>query len=147
MDQGDSFISLGGGLGSTLIVTYEYGLFSNITIGPFLGIYKDKIKTTTSFQTTTSEVNTTVAYTTFGGLANYHFFTNSPFDVYAGAILGLSRSKVNASSNTVNVKSSSNDTQIGVHLGGRYFFTDHFAIGLELGYSFSPARIFFSYRF
>ena len=147
MDQGDSFISLGGGLGSTLIVTYEYGLFSNITIGPFLGIYKDKIKTTTSFQTTTSEVNTTVAYATFGGLANYHFFTNSPFDVYAGAILGLSRSKVNASSNTVNVKSSSNDTQIGVHLGGRYFFTDHFAIGLELGYSFSPVRIFFSYRF
>ncbi|MDA7712119.1 hypothetical protein N8873_08670 [Flavobacteriaceae bacterium] len=44
MDQGDSFINVGGGLDSALIVTYEYGLFSNITIGPFLSIYKDKIK-------------------------------------------------------------------------------------------------------
>jgi len=59
MDQGDSFINVGGGLDSALIVTYEYGLFSNITIGPFLGIYKDKIKTTTSFEPTTSDENTT----------------------------------------------------------------------------------------
>ena len=134
--KGESIISIGAGALSALTISYENAITDKITLGPLLGLYRDKY----SFADGDS---TKISYTTFGGVFNYHFYTLNKFDVYAGSLLGYRIGKIN-DSNIIQL--NDNDFLFGVHLGGRYYVSSNFAIGLEFGYTFFTGAVRLSYK-
>ncbi|MBL6668909.1 MAG: outer membrane beta-barrel protein [Flavobacteriaceae bacterium] len=134
--KGDSILSLGAGASSAITIAYEKAVSDNITVGPILGLYRDKYSYSDGESTKTT-------YTTIGGLFNYHFYTAKQFDLYAGVLGGYRSGKVEDGT----FKLTDNDVIFGIQAGGRYYFNSNFAVGLELGYTFFIGAIRLSYRF
>lgn len=106
----------------------DYGLVDNVTLGAEL-----------SFQTYNRNVGFGDANSTIVGFqanGNYHFNEllemRSEWDFYAGANLNF----FNWSTKINGVKNDFYDStapELGLQVGGRYFFNDKFAVNLQIG--------------
>lgn len=100
--------------GIPLSLGVDYGVYENITVGADLGYRSAPL-----FSVVGISAN-----------GNYHFgnMLNIPtnFDVYAGLNVGYNKVLVSSVSDF-------SALGLGLQLGGRYFFDDKWAVGLELG--------------
>lgn len=127
----------------------DYGIGNDISVGGAVNYLSD---TTTVYQVKRT-------YTAIGVFArgNYHFnrILKLPkeLDLYAGLSLGYVSWSYRASvSNEIGVNySDSNSTPLGFsgQFGGRYFFTNNWALNLEFGggNTFNGGKIGVTYRF
>jgi len=163
LEQGNSLINLGAGMGSyytsgsgykttlpPLEASYEYMINDNVSVGGFFGMtsseYKQEIPDI--YNNTTISYKITFGYMAFGGVGNYHFVNNDEFDVYGGIKLGYTNAKIEMDSNdsdfdqilkTLDYKGSG--VLFGAQAGARYFFSDNMAVNVELGYGFALAKL------
>ncbi|OXA79251.1 hypothetical protein B0A58_03835 [Flavobacterium branchiophilum NBRC 15030 = ATCC 35035] len=106
--------------GTPVYAGLDYGLMENITIG---GEVSYRSKTDNGFK-----------YSALGIVANGNYHFNellqipSQWDLYGGANLGY----YNWTSNITNSNYNSG-LELGLQVGGRYFFNDKFGVNLELG--------------
>ncbi|NRS88969.1 outer membrane protein W [Flavobacterium sp. 7E] len=130
-------IQLNGGLGSSGwgglgYVGLDYGLLPNITIGAELS-YQSWGETRYGYDYSQNALG-------IQANGNYHFneLLNVPskWDVYAGASLNYYNwfSKNDDNNNSIVIYDNTPDNiGLGLHVGGRYFFTDNFGVNLQLG--------------
>lgn len=107
----------------------DFGVHESITIGPRLS-YRNYAYTRSS-----NDYRQSLTVLSFNG--NYHFNQllnlQSPWDFYAGLTLGYYLwSDVKTSSGVYYVGKSST-LGLDAQIGGRYFFTNDFAVNLEFG--------------
>lgn len=129
--------------------SYETFISDELTVGGFAGISSSAWK----YAISSISVKTDYTYITFGGLVNYYFVNEDPFQVYAGGKLGY----VNAGTESSISGSGLSDDQLesilskakakasgfaySLNVGGRYWFTDSIAVNAELGYGISTLGI------
>lgn len=136
LEKKDLLLSVGGGSSSAVVGVLEYAITNKITLGPIAGIYRKNYDYGT--------YSTKYRYTSIGAVGNYHFYTKESFDVYGGVLLGYSTASIE-SNNLDPFKD--NNTLFGLHLGARYYLSNHFAFGLETGTSFSLFQARLTYKF
>jgi outer membrane protein W len=131
LERGSSQLNAGvgtSGWGVPIYVGLDYGLADNFTIGGELSYqsYNQKYAS--------SEANSSI----FGIQANgnYHFnellSMRSEWDFYAGASLNyFSWSTTYNGAKFDN--NNNNNLNLGIQVGGRYFFNDKFAVNLQVG--------------
>jgi hypothetical protein len=150
---GDKVLNFGLGIGSTLYtgagyntgipplsVSFEYGLKELgpgiLGIGGYFGI--------SSYQWESSIGGSTYGWkyssTIIGARGNYHYNFIDKLDTYAGLMLGFN---VISSKETgdwpfgVSFAANSSRFAYSFYVGGRYYFTESFAVMGELGYGIS----------
>ncbi len=124
-----------GGWGVPLYIGADYGITDDITIGAQF-----------SYASSTKKYGTASSKGTwlgFGVNGNYHFNNllklDNKFDVYAGVTLAYNNFSYSYSGISASVVTSynfeGNASGIGFagQIGGRYFFTNRFAVNLEIG--------------
>ena len=176
ISQGNSLINADVGIGSTtkisfsgmgmetksktvippVGVSYEYAVRDNITIGGFVAYSNQQVVSTITNQfdpSNETKITQDYKFIHLGALANYHFGLNlEKVDVYGGVKLGyLAFSSDVTTSGDSDIPSNllqANVSSIiyGVQLGGRYFFTDHLAAHLVLGYGVSYVSFGLTYK-
>ena len=118
------------GWGASVYGGVEYGLMENISVGAELSY--DSYNH--SYYGYSSDYKSTI----FGIQANgsYHFNEllqiPSEFDVYAGANLNYYNWSTKVDGNTYDYNDGDN-FGLGLHAGGRYFFTDSFGVNVQVG--------------
>lgn len=134
------------GNGLPIYVGVEFGAWDDISLGGVVSYRSDK----ETFTGGSYKYN----YTSLAAVGNYHFnrLLNIPsnFDFYAGVSLGYTfvGSKIEGVSNT-GTSVSTSGLYFSGQVGARYFFTDHFALNLELGGGnyISGANLGITYKF
>lgn len=122
----------------------DFGVYENITIGPRLSLRSY------AYTRSNSNYKQSLAVLSFNG--NYHFNTllnlPAPWDFYAGLTLGYYFwSDIKTSSGVVYVGKSST-LGLEAQIGGRYFFSDQFALNLEFSGGTSAGGSFgITYKF
>ena len=159
--KGDNLIGAKIGIGDGLAasVTYENcvldGLFQNengaIGVGGYLGYAHDKVEVSEQGITVGCKYNDII----IGIQSNLHMQFVDRLDTYAGAMLGYEIVNSNNYgrsddpnfdySHSIDVEGSG--MTFSLHLGARYYLTDHLAANIELGYGVAFANIGLSYRF
>lgn len=157
--KGTNLVGAQIGIGSGLAVsaTYEKGVVDNlfdgmgsIGVGGYVGYLHDKdtynIGHGTEFGWKYDDI-------ILGLRGNLHYQFINKLDTYAGLMLGYE---------IVNSKSYGKDYEDGyfsnteaeasgfaftIHIGTRYYFTDNFAAGIEVGYGVSYANVGIAYKF
>ncbi|MGD0591391.1 MAG: outer membrane beta-barrel protein [Bacteroidota bacterium] len=158
-NKGDQVINIGLGLGgfagayggsSGIAITggYEYGVTENISLGGVLGYSSSS----------DDYIDGTYKYTYFliGARGAYHLdlFHNPKIDTYGGILLGYN---IVSSSWTYNggygdifgsysPSASASYLEIGIFIGGRYYFDPHWAVQAELGYGLGILNIGIAYK-
>ena len=137
-------------------LSYEYAIKDNITVGGFAdyAVQQGIMKMTDPFNPGDEvKITTDYNYIFLGALANYHFNLNiDKVDVYGGIKLGyLAFSSQTTSSGDSDLPANLGTTDMsgliyGFQLGGRYFFTDHLAAHLHLGYGVSYVSFGITYK-
>ncbi len=107
----------------------DIGVHESVTIGPRMS-FRNYV-----FTRTGNEYRQSLTVLSFNG--NYHFNKllelPSRWDFYAGLSLGYYFWSDVKSSNGVNFVGKSSSLGLDAQIGGRYFFSDQFAINLEFG--------------
>jgi len=162
--QGNSLVNVGMGFGSyigtgtgytttfpPLYGGYEYMINDNITVGIFASYTASEYKYSMPTYDETRGVGTDVwkwkfSYLNAGVLGNYHFVNNDQFDAYGGLKLGYTNvsSKFDSSNDETNsifktLNLATSGVLFGAQVGARYFFSEHIAVNLELGYGVAVA--------
>ncbi len=146
VDKGTKLLNLGigvgnyggigfGGGGIAFGGSFELGVIPNLSVGP--------IASFRSFSGFGS-------YYSIGGRGSYHFnellnLTTDKADLYAG--LGLVYSGFSYKDNIVSSAYSYGGVDLGLHLGGRYFFTDNVGAFAEVGIGFAPLQLGVTFKF
>ena len=82
------------------------------------------------------------SYWSSGILGNYHLVNNNQFNAYIGLKLGytISNNSGYGSTTLLNyLEGFSSGFLFGAQVGGRYFFSEHIAVNVELGYGVAIA--------
>lgn len=86
-----------------------------------------------------------------GVRGNLHYEFVDRLDTYAGLMLGYeivnSSSSVEGYGEAISGDVDASGFAFTIHLGTRYYFTDHFAAGIEIGYGVSYANVGVAYKF
>ena len=154
LGEGDSMLNLGLGLGAygggtgyttkvpPLYASYEYMINDNISVGGYVGYHQMGY----SLNTTLATASWNYSYLHFAGQAAYHFLNDDQLDVYGGLRLGYTnvtneydvkvKNEYEGAYSIPNEQTDASGSGIlfGFQVGGRYFFSDSFAVNLELGY-------------
>ncbi len=158
-----NFSSYSSTLVPPLQLTYEYALVDNllngkasIGVGGTVG-YSASRFSTVGFLTNVSSIKQYLHSALVGARASFHYQFVSKLDAYAGITLGANIHSSSVSmkeapselEKEVNKSTSSTSAGFGwgVHLGGRYYFNQNWALNAELGYGFSILAIGATYRF
>ena len=74
---------------------------------------------------------------------NYHFIFHDKLDTYAGLLLGadIVSYKWKGDGADPDVTPATTGVAFGVYVGGRWYFTDNFAVNAELGYLISVFNV------
>ena len=168
LEQGNSLINVGMGFGSymgsstgykttfpPLYGSYEYMINDNISVGAFASYMASEY--TYSFpnlggdSSSVDDFKWKFSYLNAGALGNYHFVNNDQLDVYGGLKLGYTSVSVDNNIKTDDdddedfsslfktLKFDSSGILFGAQLGARYFFSEHIAVNVELGYGVAVA--------
>ena len=138
-------------------LSYEYALRDNFTVGGFAAYANQQIISTITDPWDPSDetkITNDYKFIYVGALANYHFgfIDIDKLNLYAGVKLGYTI--VNQSTTTEGDSDlpdnlfdiKINSLLYGIHLGGRYFFTENLAANLTLGYGISLVAIGLTYK-
>lgn len=131
--QVNAGVGFGGGLGLPVYAGVDFGVHNDITVGAEAS-YATSSVSNYGFD---SKMN----WFGVGANANYHFNTllNIPnnWDLYAGATLAYNIFSYNTSEKLKNIGMDLGLQQSGIgfagQVGGRYYFTNNFAINVEYG--------------
>ncbi|MFV0344974.1 MAG: outer membrane beta-barrel protein [Bacteroidales bacterium] len=138
IDQGEVQLNAGFGFSNGGLPIYagaEFGIGNNISLGGLLSYRGDK----DSYSVAGTGYSWKYRYTTIAAFGNYHFneLLNIPskFDFYAGVSLGYTifKAKYDGSGSVSYAGSEGSGFYFSGQVGGRYFFTDRFAVNLEFG--------------
>ena len=151
--KGDNLATaqIGIGSGMALSATYEKGIVDNlfdgnasIGVGGYLGYMHDKDNYTVMSDEYGWKYNNII----LGVRGNLHYQFIDRLDTYAGLMLGyeIVSSKAYGDTHT-DVSASASGFAFSVHAGTRYYFTDNFAAGIEVGYGIAYANIGIAYKF
>lgn len=130
------------GWGTPVYVGLEYGLGNNFTLGGELSYRSDDKRY--------DAINYDYSVTGIGANVNYHFneilSIARPWDFYAG--LGLNYYTWNYKNGKYE-GSRDSDVDLGVQIGGRYFFNNNFGINIEGGggNTVSGLKVGITYKF
>lgn len=145
--KGNNYINAGIGVGTfgfsgtgglPITVSFEHGFTDKISAGLGFGFVQRKF--TESYKYT---------YLVFGARGSYHFnellnIQNNKLDTYGGASLFYRHFKLNYDDQNV-YKTSGGAIGLGIHIGGRYFFSERVGGFAELGYGISPLQLGISF--
>lgn len=118
---------------------YERGFTDKISAGVFLGMVRTKYLEDFKYK-----------YSIFGIRGSYHFnellnISNPQVDVYGGVSLNYRNYTLKydwtGDGNKYSEKVTGNTLGVGIHAGGRYFFSEQFGAYAELGYGLSPLQL------
>ena len=142
-------MNIGFGLGATfatgsstippLSASFEHGFTDKISAGGLIGYSGSKEEFAAFGGTWTYKYS----YIIVGARGSYHFFSTDQIDAYGGAFLGynIGNSKVtyDGTGNNLIQPAAANvgGVAYGLHVGGRYYFSDSFGAFVELGYGIS----------
>ncbi len=147
--EGDNLVNIGFGLGATFVTgsstipplsaSFEHGFTDKISAGGLIGYSGSKEEFAAFGGTWTYKYS----YIIVGARGSYHFFSTDQIDAYGGAFLGynIGNSKVtyDGTGNNLIQPAAANvgGVAYGLHVGGRYYFSDSFGAFGELGYGIS----------
>lgn len=146
VDKGTKLLNLGigvgnyggigfGGGGVAFGGSFELGVIPNLSVGP--------IASFRSFSGFGS-------YYSIGARGSYHFnellnLATDKADLYAG--LGLVYSGFSYKDNIVSSAYNYGGVDLGLHLGGRYFFAENIGAFAEVGVGFAPLQLGVTFKF
>ena len=160
---GDKVINFGIGLGSTLYsgvgykgglpplsASFEYALQElgpgMVGVGGYLGLSTYKWETTVAGSTYGWKYSNVV----IGARGTYHYNFVDKLDTYAGLMLGYNIVSAKETGDwPLGFTYSANGSTFvwAFFVGGRYYFTDQFAVMAELGYGIAWLNIGVAYKF
>ncbi len=145
-DKGTKLLNLGIGLGNYGGIGFgggglafggsiEVGVIPNLTVGA-VGSFRSY-----------SNIG---SYYSIGARGSYHFnqllsLSDEKFDLYAGA--GLVYSGFSYKDGFLSSAYSYGGVGLGLHIGGRYFFSDNVGAFLETGVGFAPLQLGVTFKF
>lgn len=155
--KGDNLIGAQIGIGSGLGVsaTYEKGVVDNlfdgmgsIGIGGYVGYLHDKDSYTIYDYETGWKYDDII----LGVRGNLHYQFVDRLDTYAGLMLGyeIVSAKAYGKDDVTGYTDAEADASgfaFTIHAGARYYFTENFATGVEVGYGVSYANVGIAYKF
>ena len=127
IEKGSKMINFGIGTGESVLGSFEFAVSDKVTVGPYLAIWEQDYQYS-------SGISTELNYFSYGVLGNYHFFQDPVWDVYGGGVLGFERAQalvIHGEKNSGKITIS--NQVLGFVVGGRYLFSEKFAVRLELG--------------
>ncbi len=160
-------ISGKGKAGPQFNIAYDFGLTSQLSVGPYFGYAS---ATTPSFNWNTPEIppipfllpdglearvgNYTyrISVMSYGGKALYHINLLENVELYAMAIIGINQVRVKERGIKPNayfkelIDVPIPQVSYSGHFGGRYFFSDNIGIYLEIGYGSNVVNGGLSFR-
>lgn len=152
-NEGDNLLNVGIGLRSTfttgdntlplLSASFEHGFTDKISAGGFIGYAGSKEEIATFGTTYTFKYS----YLIIGARGSYHFYNTDKIDAYGGAMLGynIANSKVEVSGAGAGFitpqAAEVGGIAYGLHVGGRYYFTDQIGAYAELCYGIALLNI------
>lgn len=161
--KGDQLISGQIGIGSGLAVSATYencvksGLFTtekgSIGVGGYVGYlhYSDNYSTGGSYYGDTYKTDWNYNNIILGVRGNLHYEFIDRLDSYVGLMLGYeivnSSSSVKGGGESISGDFDTSGFAFSLHLGTRYYFTDNFAAGIEIGYGVAYANVGVAYKF
>jgi hypothetical protein len=142
--KGNNYVNAGIGIGTfgfngtgglPVTIGYDRGITDQISVGAYLGMVRTKYAYDYKYK-----------YTIFGIRGSYHFnelleIENPQIDVYGGVAINYRNYTLKYDWEGHNEKVSGSTVGVGIHAGGRYFFTDKFGAYAELGYGISPLQL------
>jgi hypothetical protein len=142
--KGNNYVSAGIGIGTfgfngtgglPVVIGYDRGITDQISVGAYLGMVRTKYADDYKYK-----------YTIFCVRGSYHFselleIGNPQIDVYGGVSINLRNYTLKYEWSGHNEKLTGSTIGVGIHAGGRYFFTDKFGAYAELGYGISPLQL------
>jgi len=162
-ELGDKMVSVGIGIGNTLFdagtdystlvppisISYEQAVLDDITNKGIFGFIASIGYTSYKlrFNTDTREYgwNYHNYIVEFGGL--FHYPLLHRLDTYVGAMLGYNFSVIAEYGDTGdNIADAAGGLAFSAFIGGRYYFTEHFAAFAQLGYSYAYLTLGVSIR-
>ncbi len=143
LEMGEMQVNAGLGFNSgswsvPIYVGAEYGIYPDVSVGGTLNL------------ALSNGVGTWVG---IGARGDYHFNTLldiiDEFDVYAGATLSCNMYSYSGKWKDKHDDYNSLRLDLGLQIGGRYYFTDQWAVNLEIGGGFvaSGGKIGVTYKF
>jgi hypothetical protein len=145
---------LGGFYGTSSLpvisVGLDFGVHEFVSVGGVAGYSSSKVEY--PFFALNQSYSYKYSYFTLGVRGSYHFLQlpNEKLDLYGGLGLGFNivSSKYDGTAiNQVLVRGSSGSYMfLGIHAGGRYFFSPNFAAYAELGYGLGILNIGIAFR-
>lgn len=160
--KGDNLVSGQIGIGSGLAVSATYencvksGLFAtekgSIGVGGYVGYlhYSDNY-TTGGYYGDTYKADWSYNNIILGVRGNLHYEFIDRLDSYAGLMLGYeivnSSSSIKGGGESISGNADASGFAFTLHLGTRYYFTDNFAAGIEVGYGVAYANVGIAYKF
>lgn len=156
--KGDNLVGAQIGIGKGLAIsgTYEKGVVDNlfdgngsIGVGGYLGYLHDK----DSYTYSGYEFGWKYDDIILGVRGNLHYQFIDRLDTYAGLMLGYeivnaqSYGKESDGGAITDASAEASGFAFTIHLGTRYYFTENFAAGLEIGYGVSYANVGIAYKF
>jgi hypothetical protein len=121
--------------GLPVTIGYDHGITDQISVGAYLGMVRTKYAYDYKYK-----------YTIFGVRGSYHFnelleIDNPKIDVYGGVAINYRNYTLKYEWEGHSEKLSGSTLGIGIHAGGRYFFSEKFGAYAELGYGISPLQL------
>lgn len=161
--KGDNLVGVQLGIGDGLAVSATYencvksGLFAtekgSIGVGGYLGYlhYGDDYTTGGGYYGDVYKAEWNYNNIIIGARGNLHYEFIDRLDSYAGLMLGYeivnSSNSVKGGGESVGYDVDASGFAFSLHLGTRYYFTDNFAAGIEIGYGVAYANIGVAYKF
>ena len=142
--KGINYVNAGIGIGTfgfngtgglPVTIGYDRGITDQISVGAYLGMVRTKYAYDYKYK-----------YTIFGVRGSYHFnelleIENPKIDLYGGVAINYRNYTLKYDVEGVHQKYSGSTVGVGIHAGGRYFFTEQFGAYAELGYGISPLQL------
>lgn len=156
--KGDNLIGAQVGIGKGLAIsaTYERAVVDNlfdgkgsIGVGGYVGYLHDK----DSYTYGGIEAGWKYDDIILGARGNLHYQFINRLDTYAGLMLGYevvnakAYGKGTGGGTITEASADASGFAFSIHVGTRYYFTDNFAAGVELGYGVSYANVGIAYKF
>lgn len=156
--KGDNLIGAQVGIGKGLAIsaTYERAVVDNlfdgkgsIGVGGYLGYLHDK----DSYTYSGYEVGWKYDDIILGARGNLHYQFIDRLDTYAGLMLGYeivnakAYGKESGGGTITGTSADASGFAFSIHVGTRYYFTENFAAGVEVGYGVSYANVGVAYKF
>lgn len=149
-EQGKSYVNLGVGiapvygLGIPLGVSYEYGFTDRISAG----IYADYDHFSDGYE----GFNYGWTFFYFGVRGAYHFgedlhLNNDKVDLYGGVALGYLSVSVTTPDGGYSNTAYASRLDLGLFVGGKYYFSSNIGAFAELGYGVSVLRLGLALKF